>query len=158
MGSELEHKDISMSDDISALADDPPRDGFAQTTEDSTTSKPLFDRLSSQNLAGVAQAAPASFSEESRTKTAPFDPADYLDTEDARGAYLAEALATGDPAFIADSQDVVTRARAMYQAAEKQAAYAARRASWNATVVRGIGERLEELKAAAESKDATDSA
>jgi hypothetical protein len=43
--------------------------------------------------------------------TEPFDPAAYLDSEAAMTAYLNEALATGDAAFVADALDVVARAR-----------------------------------------------
>ncbi|MDE2005235.1 MAG: hypothetical protein KGI51_01610 [Rhodospirillales bacterium] len=43
--------------------------------------------------------------------TRPFDPAAYLDTPEARRAYLAGALADGDPAEIADARDVIDRAR-----------------------------------------------
>ena len=42
-------------------------------------------------------------------QTRPFDPAVYLDTDEARAAYLTEALETGDPAFIADSLAVISR-------------------------------------------------
>jgi probable addiction module antidote protein len=46
-------------------------------------------------------------------KTTKFDPADYLDNEEARAVYLSEALATDDPAFIADALGVVARAKGM---------------------------------------------
>ncbi len=46
-------------------------------------------------------------------KTTKFDPADYLDSEEARAAYLSEALETDDPAFIADALGVVARAKGM---------------------------------------------
>ena len=46
-------------------------------------------------------------------KTTKFDPADYLDSEKARATYLSEALATDDPAFIADALGVVARAKGM---------------------------------------------
>jgi probable addiction module antidote protein len=46
-------------------------------------------------------------------KTQPFDPAAFLDGEDAIAAYLDEALETGDAAFIADALGVVARARGM---------------------------------------------
>jgi probable addiction module antidote protein len=50
-------------------------------------------------------------------QTKPFDPANYLDSDDARAAYMTEALATNDPAFIADALGVVARARGMTQVA-----------------------------------------
>ena len=37
----------------------------------------------------------------SALKTQPFDPAAYLDDAEALAAYMSEALATEDPAFIA---------------------------------------------------------
>jgi probable addiction module antidote protein len=46
-------------------------------------------------------------------KTTKFDPADYLATAEARAAYLTEALATNDAAFIADAVGVVARAKGM---------------------------------------------
>jgi probable addiction module antidote protein len=45
--------------------------------------------------------------------TKPFDPAEYLDDQEALAAYLTEAFETGDPAFIADSLGVVARAVGM---------------------------------------------
>ena len=50
-------------------------------------------------------------------ETRSFDPAAYLDSAEARAAYLAEVLETGDPTFIADSLDVITRAVDMKRAA-----------------------------------------
>jgi probable addiction module antidote protein len=50
-------------------------------------------------------------------QTKPFDPANYLDSDEARAAYMTEALATNDPAFIADALGVVARARGMSQVA-----------------------------------------
>lgn len=44
-------------------------------------------------------------------KTLPFDPADYLDTEEGIAAYLADARAFG-PEAVADAVEVVARARA----------------------------------------------
>src|SRR5271154_6615428 len=41
-------------------------------------------------------------------KTHPFDPAEYLDSDEARAAYMAEALET-DPALIADAAGVAAR-------------------------------------------------
>jgi probable addiction module antidote protein len=43
-------------------------------------------------------------------KTRPFDPAAYLDSEDAIAAYMTEALDTNDPGFIADAIGVIGRA------------------------------------------------
>jgi len=42
--------------------------------------------------------------------TLPFDPAAYIDTPEAAAAYLDDALATNDAAFIADAHDVLARA------------------------------------------------
>jgi DNA-binding phage protein len=42
--------------------------------------------------------------------TNPFDPAEYLDNTKAISAYMAEALETADPAFIADAHAVIARA------------------------------------------------
>lgn len=52
-------------------------------------------------------------------ETRPFDPAAYLDAEEAAVAYLNEALDTGDPAFVADALGVVARARGMAGVAER---------------------------------------
>jgi len=46
----------------------------------------------------------------SKSKTKPFDPAEYLDDSDAIAAYMSEALESGDPAFVADALGVVARA------------------------------------------------
>lgn len=48
-----------------------------------------------------------------KVTTVPFDPAEYLDTEESQLAYLDEAFATGDAAFIARSIGAVARARGM---------------------------------------------
>jgi hypothetical protein len=48
-----------------------------------------------------------------KIKTRSFDPADYIDNEEAAAAYIEEALDSGDPAFIADALGVVARARGM---------------------------------------------
>lgn len=45
------------------------------------------------------------------SKKKAFDPAAYLDSEEAIAEYLAEAKASGDPAEIRDSEEVVRRAR-----------------------------------------------
>ena len=44
-------------------------------------------------------------------ETRPFDPARYLDSDEACAAYMTEALETHDPAFILDALEVVARAR-----------------------------------------------
>lgn len=52
-------------------------------------------------------------------RTRPFDPADYLTTDEAMAEYINTALATGDPAFIADSLGVVARAKGMAKVARQ---------------------------------------
>jgi len=52
-------------------------------------------------------------------KTRPFDPAAYLDSEEAIAAYLTEALESNDPGFIADALGVVARTRGMTQVARE---------------------------------------
>jgi probable addiction module antidote protein len=52
-------------------------------------------------------------------KTQPFDPAAYLDDAESLAAYMSEALATEDPAFIADALGVVARARGMSEIARE---------------------------------------
>jgi len=47
------------------------------------------------------------------SKTRPFDPAKYLDNDEAIAEYLTDALETGDPAFVSDALGVVARARGM---------------------------------------------
>jgi probable addiction module antidote protein len=47
------------------------------------------------------------------TKTEPFDAAAYLDNDNVVAAYIDEALATGDPAFITKCLGDVARARSM---------------------------------------------
>jgi probable addiction module antidote protein len=54
-----------------------------------------------------------------RVKTRPFDPAAYLNSEQAVAAYLTEALDTNDPAFIADTLGVIARARGMTDVARE---------------------------------------
>lgn len=51
--------------------------------------------------------------------TRPFDPAAYLEDEVSVAAYLADALDTGDEAFIADALGVVARAKGMTDLARK---------------------------------------
>ncbi len=46
-----------------------------------------------------------------------FDPAEYLDNEEAAADYLTDALATGDVTFIADAIGVVARAKGMTRVA-----------------------------------------
>jgi len=46
-------------------------------------------------------------------KTRPFDPAKYLDNDEAIADYLTDALETGDPAFVSDALGVIARARGM---------------------------------------------
>jgi probable addiction module antidote protein len=55
----------------------------------------------------------------STLKTQPFDPAAYLDDAESLAAYMSEALATEDPAFIADALGVVARARGMSEIARE---------------------------------------
>jgi len=45
--------------------------------------------------------------------TRPFDPTDYLKSEEAIGADMTAALSSNDPALIADASDVVANARMM---------------------------------------------
>ena len=54
-----------------------------------------------------------------KLKTTTFDSAAYLDTDEAISAYVEEALATEDPAFIARALGTVARARGMAQIAKK---------------------------------------
>ena len=53
-----------------------------------------------------------------KISTREFDPAAYLDNDEALAAYMSEALETGDPAFITDAIGVVARARGMTQVAK----------------------------------------
>ena len=55
----------------------------------------------------------------SALKTQPFDPSAYLDDAESLAAYMNEALATEDPAFIADALGVVARARGMSEIARE---------------------------------------
>lgn len=54
-----------------------------------------------------------------RAKTKPFDPAEYLDDDEAIAAYMTDALESGDPAFVADALGVVARARGMSEVARE---------------------------------------
>jgi probable addiction module antidote protein len=49
--------------------------------------------------------------------TAPFDPADYLDTEAAQAEFLSAALEGNDPGHFAEALGVVVRARGVSQVA-----------------------------------------
>lgn len=53
-----------------------------------------------------------------RLRTEKFDVTEYLDSDEAISAYISEALAIGDPSFIADAIGVVARARGMTQIAK----------------------------------------
>ena len=86
-------------------------------------------------------------------ETRPFDPARYLDSEEAIVAYLDEAFATEDPAFIADAIGVAARARGMTQVARdaelsRESLYRALSAAGNPEfstilrVLRALGLRL----------------
>ena len=48
-----------------------------------------------------------------KTKTSPYDSAEYLDSAEAIRGYMEEALETDDPAFIAHALGTVARARGM---------------------------------------------
>lgn len=52
-------------------------------------------------------------------KATKFDSADYLETVEAQAAYLTEALATNDAAFIAEAVGAVARAKGMSVIARK---------------------------------------
>jgi len=52
-------------------------------------------------------------------KTRPFDPAEYLDSDEAMAAYMTEASETGDPSFVADALGVVARVRGMSEVARR---------------------------------------
>ena len=52
-------------------------------------------------------------------ETRPFDPADYLDTEEGIAAYLEDARSDG-PEAMADAAEVVARARARRAATDPQ--------------------------------------
>lgn len=55
----------------------------------------------------------------SKTKTKPFDPAEYLEDSESVAAYLTDALESEDPAFVTDAIGVVARARGMSEVARK---------------------------------------
>src|SRR5258708_39590401 len=54
-----------------------------------------------------------------KTKTSPYDSAEYLDSNEAINAYMEEALETDDPAFIAKALGTIARARGMSRIAKK---------------------------------------
>jgi probable addiction module antidote protein len=54
-----------------------------------------------------------------KTKTSPYDSAEYLSSTEAISAYMEEALATEDSAFIAKALGTIARARGMSQIAKK---------------------------------------
>lgn len=53
-----------------------------------------------------------------KTKTTPFDSAEYLDTPEAIAAYLGDALASGSSAEFQSALSVVARARGMTEIAK----------------------------------------
>jgi probable addiction module antidote protein len=54
---------------------------------------------------------------EMQFKTRPFDPAAYLDSDEAIAGYMTETLDTNDPELIAVALDVTARARRLTQVA-----------------------------------------
>ncbi len=54
-----------------------------------------------------------------KTKTAPYDSAEYLNSIEAINAYMKEAMKTADPAFIVRAIGAIARARGMSQIAKK---------------------------------------
>ncbi|OGT18819.1 MAG: putative addiction module antidote protein [Gammaproteobacteria bacterium RBG_16_57_12] len=52
-----------------------------------------------------------------KTKTRPYDPAEYLKTNKDMAAYLEAALEEGDPALITHALGVIARAKGMAQLA-----------------------------------------
>lgn len=54
-----------------------------------------------------------------RQELKPFDPADYLKSDEAMAEYLTAALETEDAALIADALGVVARAKGMTQIANE---------------------------------------
>lgn len=80
-------------------------------------------------------------------KTTPFDPAEYLDTQEAMAEYMSAALESGDPAVIADALGVVARAKGMTQIAKesglgRESLYKALSATGNpefGTIMRVVG-------------------
>ena len=58
-------------------------------------------------------------SEAAKIKTVAYDSSEYLNSDDAVSAYIEEALATNDPAFIARALGTLARAHGMAQIAKK---------------------------------------
>jgi probable addiction module antidote protein len=54
-----------------------------------------------------------------KTRTFPYDSAEYLDSPEAINAYMEEALETDDPAFIARALGTIARARGMSEIAKR---------------------------------------
>lgn len=54
-----------------------------------------------------------------KTKTRPFDPAEYLDDDKAIAVYLTEALETGESAYVAHALGVIARAKGMSEVARQ---------------------------------------
>jgi probable addiction module antidote protein len=54
-----------------------------------------------------------------KTKTKPYDAAEYLENEEDRAAYLQAALEEGDPALIIHALGNIARARGMTQIARE---------------------------------------
>ncbi len=52
-----------------------------------------------------------------KTKTRPYDPAEYLKTDEDMAAYLEAALEDGDPVLITHTLGVIARAKGMAQLA-----------------------------------------
>lgn len=86
--------------------------------------------------------------------TRPFDPAEFLNSDEAVAEYISAALETEDAAFIADALGVVARAKGMSQIARdaglgRESLYKALRSDGNpefSTVLRvlhALGVRLE---------------
>jgi len=95
------------------------------------------------------------------SKTAPFDAAEVLDTEDAIEEFVAAAFETEDPAFIARALGTVARARNMSKLADeigmsRPALYRALSGKGNpefatiAKVMRALGLKLAPVKALSE--------
>ena len=93
-------------------------------------------------------------------KTTPFDPADYLDTEEVIVAYLDASMEGGDPKHIARALGDVARSRGMTELSRKtgvgrQALYAALSGDGNPTletltaVLSALGLRLSVRRQAA---------
>jgi probable addiction module antidote protein len=87
-------------------------------------------------------------------KISKFDPADYLDSDEAIAEYLTEALEDDDPAFIADALGVIARAKGMTDIAAstglgRESLYKSLSSGGNPAfgtvlkVVRALGMRLE---------------